>query len=379
MKRTNSWKNLQRTFASTPISTVKRPKINRKSFESSKSSVDENNSFQIEDSDEENAPCVNRTLLKTPTKTQLRPKVAKSIPLLINTSISTSKVDDSVILNSDSGESVDGEPELRDVSTILKTRHPKKARSKSLFFLKNDEQNQSTSCHNEQTRTTLKDITPTKQQQKSKSNAFKKTIVNCHQRLRHNNDDTISESESLDDNESPTKQCQNSAGAEVIKRQHSEDIFFTQSPSSASIPAIESASSQFSLSLKSQQPAPNRRYKQKRYIKGGLVERLNKVMSSAKSDFSFWMNERTSDLIESGEKMCIKTIDRSYGRVLLHCSSNNNKPNHSSVDHILCIDPMFKKLSMLQTGKTIEVCFDTYGYRTANGSLFHPNVTKILI
>lgn len=366
MKRSSSWKNLQRTFASTPIIMTKRQKINRQKFESSKSSLDESNDFQIEDSDEENVPCVKQTPnRKTLHKTHTQIKRQKLKPLLVNTTINTSIADDSVIWSSE--ESLDGEPELRDVSECRLNSRPK-ARSKSLLFLTVQEQNQVNSSNQQ---TPLNNKTSIKQQKSNHKNIFNSTITS-----RTDQSDTIIESDSLDENDSPKKSTPYMR-TEIITRQHSADIVFTQTTNSSSNPpVIESQSSQFSVKFESPNPRmQTRRMKSKKQVKGGLVERLNKVLSNNKSEYSFWMNERTTDVIEPGEKMRINRIEQSYGRVLLHCSNLGN----SSIESILCVDPSFKKLTMLQLGKIIEVGVDSNGYDVGNGTHFYPNVTKILV
>lgn len=377
MKRSSSWKNLQRTFSSTPITAgAKRVKINRKNVNSSKICLDKSNDFQIEDSDEENVPCVKerqqrQTSLKTTQKPNRRPK---SKPLLINKSHNSSlSLDDSIVCSSE--DSVDDEPVLRDVSECLNKSYLRpKARSKSLLFLAKCDQNQLNSIK-EQTK--LKDPTKTPTKQKPKSNRNKSLLNSSHS----NQNETIIESDSLDENDSPKKELSGNKRTEIITRQHSADIVFTQTTNNttqnSNPPVIESESSQFSLKIGSPNPrmVSTRRTRSKKQVKGGLVERLNKVINNNKSEYSFWINERTTDINEPGENMRIDKIEQSYGRILLHCSSVDNM----SIESILCVDPSFKKLAMLKLGKTIEVGLDSNGYDTGNGTHFYPNVTKILI
>lgn len=372
MKRSSSWKNLQKTFASTPIiPKKKRSKINRKSFNSSKSSLDETNDIQIEDSDEENVPCV-KQFRQTPLKALNQTIRPKSKPLLINTTInSTITEDDSFVdctsSSSSSEDGVDNEPVLRDVSECKSILRPK-VRSKSLLFLSKRKQNR---LNLSKEQTILKDVTPIKQQPKANhKSVFNKSKINTRPDLN----ETIIESDSFDENDSPKKSNPNMR-TEIITRQHSADIVFTQSVQSSN-PVIESASSQFSLNIESPiQRMQTRRMKSKKHTKGGLVEQLNKVLNKNKSEYSFWINDRTTDVIEPGEKMHINIIEQSYGRVLLHCSSVDN----SNITSILCVDTSFKKLTMLQLGKTIEVGLDSNGYDIGNGTHFYPNVTKILV
>lgn len=373
MKRSSSWKNLQRTFASTPITSVKRAKINRKktTVNSSKSSLDESNDFQIEDSDEENVPSVQlppKTPLKTPLKTPKPSQRPKSKPLLINTSLNSTTVDDSVVWSSE--ESLDDEPVLKDVSECRSNPRPK-ARSKSLLFLQKNEQKQLSSTSRQ--RNPLKNTTPIRQPK-----ANHKSVFNNTTNSRPDLNETIIDSDSLDENDSPKKSSQKNVQTEIITRQHSADIVFTQSTitQNSNPPVIESESSPFSLQIESPNPhMQTRRTKKKKYVKGGMAERLLKLLNTQKSEYSYWINERTADVIEPGEKMRINKMELSYGRALLHCSSVEN----SNIQSILCVDPSFKKLTMLQTGKTIEVGLDSNGYDMRNGTYFYPNVTKISI
>lgn len=380
MKRSSSWKNLQRTFSSTPITTgAKRVKINRKSANSSKSSLDESNDFQIEDSDEENVPCVKeRQLRQTPLKTAQKPhRRPKSKPLLINSHNSSLSVDDSVVVSSE--DSVDDEPVLRDVSECLNKSYSRpKARSKSLLFLPKCDQNQLNSSKEP---ATVKYVAKTPMKQRQKSNRNKSLFNSSTISNRSDQNESIIESDSLDENDSPKKESSQNTRTEIITRQHSADIVFTQNTNNttqnSNPPVIESESSQFSLKISSPNPRlmGTRRTRSKKQVKGGLVERLNKVINNNKSEYSFWINERTTDICEPGEKMRIDKIEQSYGRILLHCSSVDNM----GIESILCVDPSFKKLTMLKMGKIIEVGLDSNGYDTGNGSHFYPNVTKILV
>lgn len=368
MKRSSSWRNLQRTFASTPISTVKRAKNNR-NVDNSRRSHDGNVNLQIEDSDEENVNRVKRSVRvqqKTPKPVQTKSK-PKSRPLLINTSLNSSKLQCSYVLNSDTDESVDDEPVLNDVADSMSYKCQKKARSKSLLFVSKSEQNQLNASNQRN------DGTPDKQQKSHHKPVFGNTFSS-----RPENNKTVIESDSFDENESPIKSSEH-LRVETITRQHSADIIFTQSNENSN-PVIESEfSSQFSPKFES--PIfrnHGKRLRGKKQVKGGLVEQLNKLLKSDKSEYSYWMNERTSDLIESGEKMRINRMEQSYGRILLYCSSVDGK-NVSSIVNILCVDPSFKRLAMLQTGKTIEVCLDSNGYSIGNNTFFYPKVMKILV
>lgn len=375
MKRSNSWKSLQKTFASTPINPTKRAKFSRKN---SSRNVDKNtsksssfdtsaieSSYQIEDSDEENVPTIES--VQTPIQKFNHRRFAKPL----NISINTNATNNSIVCDTDTDESLTGEPELRDVSEChIRERHAK-VRSKSLLFLPNSTQNRPNSgdeCNASST------TTPNRRQKSQQKTAVNSTTKNTS---RLDTDTTI-DSDSFDESESP-KTTNSSASTPQLKKL-SSDIFFTQS-SHASNPIIETESTQFSVKFNSQSVQVQRKKpKWKKYVKGGLVERLNKVLNSTKSEYMFWLNERTSNLIEAGEKMRIDKIERSYGRILLHCSSVMvEKAPLTKAVNILCVDPAFKKLPALQIGKIIEVTLDCHKY-TINSELhFYPQVWKILV
>lgn len=369
MKRSSSWRNLQRTFASTPVNTVKRVKRNRKTVDSLNSSHNETTNIRIEDSDEENLPDSKslRSQRKTPKPMQFNSKPIK--PLLINTTINSSILDSSPALSSDSGESLDNEYEPIDVSDCKSFRRHTKARSKSLLFLSKIEQNKLNTSNE---RITLKGVTSGKQQKPNHKNVLNNTVSS-----RSGNDDTIIESDSFDEDESPKESTKN-VTIEKITRQHSADIVFTQTTESSNV-AIESENSPYSLKIESPNLQLNiRRMKCKKVVKGGLLERFNKLVNSNKSDYSFWLNERSSNLNETGDKMRIDKIESSYGRVLLHCCNVDGRLD-SNIVNILCVDPSFKKIAMLQIGKTIEVGLDSCGYTIRDDTYFYPHVTKILV
>lgn len=373
MKRSNSWKSLQKTFASTPINPTKRAKFSRKNSSKSvdksiskSSSIDATtieNSYQIEDSDEENVPTIES--VQTPIQRSNYRRFAKPL----NISINTNDTSNSIICNSDTDESLSGEPELIDVSECQVRQHHVKARSKSLLFLPNSAQNRSNSDNECDSSHTTAPI----EQQKSK---IRRTFDSATKDTSRLETDTTIESDSCDESKSP----KTSVKVPTNKpKKNTSEILFTQS-SEASNPIIESESTQFSVKFDSQSVhrVQRKKPKMKKCVKGGLVERLNKALNSTKSEYLFWLNERTSNLIEAGEKMRIDKIEYSYGRVLLHCSRANESTGTNAVN-ILCVDPTFKKLAALQIGKIIEVALDCHKYATNTVSHFYPQVSKILV
>lgn len=417
MKRSSSWKNLQKTFASTPNTLAKRPKftrtkVNKENF--SKQSSDECIDVQIEDSEEENVP--NDTASGTATSTA--PATAKTPvtpfqrinrarrrpkPLQINTSLNSTNVNESAsfVCNSDSDESnVCGEPELRDVSELCASDERRcKARSKSLLFLAQRTKTPLKSGNCTNYRITSTDVSSSIHQNK------RKTQKSCSPPNRNEMNDTTTTPTTCDGDDddagdagtkiqldssssemdTPTK-CTSHSDAIKARLIHSaSDIVYTQTTGENSTnPAIESESSQFSFKI-STSPAmpmpPHKRPKSRKHIKGGLVEQLNKKISRTKSEYSFWMNERTTNLIEVGAKMRIDNIEHMYQRILLHCTHTNAAPESIANDmvHTLCIDPSFKKIHELKVGKIIEIDSDHSGHMVSDRAMFYPNVTKILV
>lgn len=375
MKRSSSWKSFQTTFASTPISTLKKKHTGRKNVNSSKSSVDESFDFHIEDSEDENVPC----------STERRPppfkrhRTGKSIkPLMINTSNNSSNTNNTTTWTSDTDESLSGEQPLRDVSECTVDPKRKKARSKSLLFLTKNQQNQ-LNCNKESA--IPKDVTANNK--KPQFNISK--MFNISTASTSKDSDTIIESDSFDEMDSPQKKNQSAPkltatpSSSKPSRHLTSEIVFSQS-TQRSNPLIESENSQFSIKFdQTINSLPKKRAKTRKNVKGGLVERLNKVLSGVKSDFSYWMNERASNLVGPGEKLRIDKMERSYGRILLHCSSIEPDKNCDTTTTILCVDPAFKKLPKMQIGNVIEVGFDAPGYANHDGANFYPQMSKILL
>lgn len=398
MKRSSSWKNLQRTFASTPISTVKKKRTTWKKANNSKSSVDESIDFHIEDSDEneENEPCVKKVRRRLPPTPLVRKhKTSKSVkpvtPLLINTSHNSGSLNNTTIWNDDSDESLSGEQPLQDVSELNCTNKVK-ARSKSLLFLTGQVQNQ---LNSSKERITSTNGALNKSKQFNIGRMFNDSVGS-----QSKDSDTIIESDSFDGDDDDdvssqqVSQCakETSISSKTMARHLSSEITFTQSTTQRSNPAIESESSQFSIKFDlSNTVAQKKKTKNKKNVKGGMVERLDKVLNGNKSEFSFWMNERASDLVEPGQKLRINQMERSYGRVLLHCSnydadtagvadkaSDTNEKSDATITTILCVDLAFKKLQTLQIGKIIEVAFDSRGLAINDGLKLYPYISKIL-
>lgn len=398
MKRSSSWKNLQRTFASTPISTVKKKRTTWKNANNSKSSIDASIDFDIEDSDEndENVPCVKKVRRRLPPTPIVRKhKTGKPVkPLIINTSHNSGSLNNTTIWNDDSDESLSGEQPLQDVSELNCTNKVK-ARSKSLLFLTGQVQNQ---LNSSKERITSTNGALNKSKQFNIGRMFNDSVGS-----QSKDSDTIIESDSFDgdgdgDGEDDVSsqqvsQCakETSTSSKTMARHLSSEITFTQSLTQRSNPAIESESSQFSIKFDlSNTVAPKKKTKNKKNVKGGLVERLDKVLNGNKSEFSFWMNERASDLVEAGRKLRINQMERSYGRVLLHCSnydadtagvaakaSDANEKSDATTT-ILCVDLAFKKLQTFQIGKIIEVAFDSRGLAIDDGLKLYPYISKIL-
>lgn len=400
MKRSSSWKNLQKTFASTPNTTKKRPKYTRSKVTKEnvkQQKIGESIDIQIEDSDEENAPNDTTSVTATAAKTPVTPfqrirRMPK--PLLINTSLNSSTVNDSVpfACKSDSDESVCGEPELRDVSELCKSDERRcKARSKRLLLLA---QHKKTPTHTENRtncRITSSNVRSIPQQNQTNDTMTKTTTTDSIVGVSDDDAGTTIQSDSSSNEVDSPEKCSSKSSIKMHRTNAgtSNDIVFTQSASENSInPVIETQSSQFSLKIIGSPTIPlprSKRPKCRKHIKGGLVEQLNKTISRTKSEYSFWMNERTNELIAAGRKMRIDKIQCCYGRMLLHCVEINAEidPDTESETRkfveIVCIGPTFKKTHELQVGKIIEIDSDCNAISVTNNSMFYPHVSKILV
>lgn len=446
MKRSSSWKSLQKTFASTPEIPDKtkrpkctRPKVNKQSV--NKENFSESIDIQIEDSDEENGPngttatvaattakaTATSSATKKPTPTQFhRNKRLRRMPkpLLINTSLNTTIANDSVVAttvcNSESDESVCGEPELRDVSELNKSDERRyKVRSKSLLFL--DIKVPTNSANRTNSRITSPDVSSPAQQKKHTGKSCATTKQHDPQKatgVGSNDDDddddddgdavgtgtTIDTNSSSSEMDTPKKRtASKSDGLKKVRMTRTPtDIVFTQTNSGTSTnPVIESESSQFSMRFIESPTVPlrrSRRQKSRKHVKGGLVEQLNKAIGRTKSEYSFWMSERTTHLVEAGSKMHIDKMVCSYGRTLLYCTpigtattaaaaadeaaeeeAPGTNDGANKIVEILCVGPTFKKLHTLQVGKIIEIDFSCHGYMITDHSTLYPHVSNILV
>lgn len=145
----------------------------------------------------------------------------------------------------------------------------------------------------------------------------------------------------------------------------------------SSEPTIDSVSSFGSFQCQSQtqiEPA-HKSQKRPKVMKGGLGDILQRTIRKAKSDHAFWLNERHSTLTAPGERVIVKKIERSFGRVSVHCDQLDDSDGDVK---IFCVDPDSKKLRFLDVGKTIEVEFNTNGYRLDSRTLCYPNVNNFL-
>lgn len=143
-------------------------------------------------------------------------------------------------------------------------------------------------------------------------------------------------------------------------------------------PIIDSVSSFGSIQYKSQtQNAPaHKSQKRLKVTKGGLTDALQRSIRKSKSDHAFWLNERQSILAPPGERVLIEKIDQSYGCILVQCVPVDD--NGDDVK-IFCLNPESKKLPFLAIGKTIEVEFNTNGYRLDARTMCYPNVNNIMV
>lgn len=145
----------------------------------------------------------------------------------------------------------------------------------------------------------------------------------------------------------------------------------------SSEPTIDSVSSFGSFQCQSQTQIEPAQKSQKRpkVMKGGLGDTLQRAIRKAKSDHAFWLNERQSTLTAPGECVIVKKIERSFGRVLVHCGPLDDSDGDVKV---FCVDPDSKKLRFLDVGKTIEVDFNTNGYQLDSRTLCFANVNHFL-
>lgn len=365
MKRSDPWKNfrnIQKTFAACPTPTpVKRLKrTNKKSENKIQSNCSD--IYQIDEySDEENIPHNNKPI--EPAKKKFKsPRLSNSkkySPLNITLSKSD-KSNSSTILSDETDDSIDDEQELHDVSTSKSINYRKriKASSKSLTCLEGKVQYPLTTV-NKYNRCTPKNETSIIQDFSNIKKTFGEKNISEDLII-----ETASETDTEDESYFRSKSLR-------IISQKSQQVTCETSASYSNLSGqIEYQSTQ--SIIKSASQVNKKLPRPKKCIKNGLVEALNKIISKTKSDQSFWINDRLADLVQPGEKLCIEKISESYGRILMRCSNGIN------IKKTLCFDPSNKKIPSLQIGKTIEVCFDSEGYKLDDNEHFYTQVNKIL-
>lgn len=382
MKRSNSWKNIQKTFAAYSSSTpVRKPKRIRSVEKVVPLNDDE---YHIEDSDEENQaqntttnqPVSAKKLHTADVQTPARQKQRRSIkPLSITVlNASTAASDAAVACDEDSNDHLveDDEANLLDVSTKKTTnyRHRSKASRNSLNISTTKDTTNNRSAAAAYTTTT------SNQNEKNLNDSIKDRLSSFHSVFNGLANKCTNKSD--DENIVCESDTDESADADRKTSIPSRKMSYTISvdPSDRNSPKIqiESESTQSSLKLASQIHSPYMRTttKSKKCIKDGFVEQLNKITNQSKSDCSFWLNDRLADLIEAGEEVTIDQMEHCYGRILLHCS------NASHEKMIICLDAEDRKFSTLKIGRRIEVLLDSAGYQLKENLVFYPYVNKIL-
>lgn len=106
-----------------------------------------------------------------------------------------------------------------------------------------------------------------------------------------------------------------------------------------------------------------------RMVKGGMVERLNKSLSQAKSNLLFWHHHRSAELIPSGTIVTVNRVESTYGRTLIHTKVNNEKT-------IFCL---YSKSLKVQDGDVIEVNFDIDRSYKSDTQVLYAYVDKVLL
>lgn len=372
MNRSNSWKNLEKTFA---IRTNKSQSINKtksKNSNASECSVT-GDECKIDDSDEENIPSP-RSYSKITQQSKIKRKSCKFLTL--NKTINSSVLDSTRISSSETDDDIDCEHQLHDVyDRKTPGKQFKRNRFQSLTFLSVQKSNQSTP-KNGSTCNTPNNSVRSKQSWSIKRSAFNnnKTSTNL--------DETIIESDSTDDlcEKSPPKKCRNKNGFRPLTMDDGPNVIINTPSTQQSI----------NIDLPTNFTPKDKKLTKLKGIRGGMLERLTKAISRAKSNYSFWLNERSVDLIEPGDKLCIKKIEQSYGKVLVYCSSDTVDADADADDgcavdvkchqytKVLCLDPAYKRLSTLQVGKTIEAVLESTEYVIEKDLCFHSYLSKIL-
>lgn len=106
-----------------------------------------------------------------------------------------------------------------------------------------------------------------------------------------------------------------------------------------------------------------------RMIKGGMVERLKKSMSQAKSNLSFWHHHRSAELITSGTLVTVNRVENTYGRILIHTKVDNEET-------IFCL---CSRLLDIQQGDVIEVKLDVDRSYKTDTHVLYSYVDKVLL
>lgn len=105
-----------------------------------------------------------------------------------------------------------------------------------------------------------------------------------------------------------------------------------------------------------------------RMVKGGLVERLTKCLSKAKSNLSFWQHHRSAELVKSGTLVDVKRVENTYGRVLIHTEVNNEATIFSFCSNAFEVEK----------DDIIEVEFDDFQAYETNSYVLYSYVDKAL-
>lgn len=371
MKRTSSWSAIQKTFGDHSTSTpIKKTKHN-KSADKVAISAD----YNIEDSDEENCAerdtacarinltsenvsATNKSLVKRQRHRSKPLSVSVTNAQPINTTIAT--------CNDDSDDSLIAceEAHLIDVSVRRSTNYRKRSKyTANLNISMPKAAPDGPSKTNTATKSNHSEHSLINATLKDRLSTFRKTFNEPSTDLP---DEIIAESD-----------CDEDSCDAGVTPTNDRKIFFSLSvdPSQRNTQdvQIDAESTQSSLKLPSQ-PSPllaRPTARAKKCIKDGLVQQWQKVSSKAKSDHSFWMNDRLADLTEAGERLTVDRIEQCYGRTLLHCT------NESGEQKIICLDSEHRKFSTIKVGRTIEVVFEMAGYELDDNVMFYPYVNKI--
>lgn len=373
MSQSHSWKSIKQAFSSTsPLRKLNRSR--RDQLKKSKKRRSLRTLSFIDASDEENVQNNSINLKSTPRT--LKTKCSFFNKNLLNSSTRINRN-----AQSDSDEVIDSDQDPTE-SNLLSCNNVKRSRNNRQLFIEKPTASESTN----------KDARETDTDHCSKK--IKRHLINIQNTFNGNStllehsllENSILDSDSDDADisihtETTPKRIPHNCSVEsvnpvIIYSDLSNSNISRNSPLPENI--IQSGSS-LSLRCNSQNivrtPTLNRKSpKRKKCLKGGLVELFKQTVNRSKSNVSFWLNERQSELIRPGERISIEKIEHSYGRVLVFCCSRQD-----NTIKILCIDPESKKLPLMQIGKSMEVEFDVMGYQIDEKTIFYPNISKILI